>query len=265
MNDTITLQPVSPSAPIVLCDGTFLSTLANVESRIADLKVTDAESAQAAADLQQRLTTAGRKLESARTELKAPFIAKGKEIDEAAKKPAARIEAAKKLLAMRLLDYAQEQDRKRREAEEIRQKELARLEAIRLAEERAAQAKAAELARQAAEAAAKSKAQVMELDFDDEPAPPVEKTETEKKIEAVQFAPSVVAPPPSGVAFKSSLRIKDVDVSKLPDAFVIKTANASLIRTTFCVGWKDGEPIPVCTGVTFSVDKQAVSTGRNVF
>jgi IgA-specific serine endopeptidase len=264
MTDTITLAPISPSAPIVLCDGTFLSTLATVENRIAELRVTDADSAQVAADLQQRLTTAGRKLEAARAELKAPFIAKGREIDEAAKKPAARIDAAKGMLKVLLLDYAQEQEKIRRAAEEARQKELARLEALRVAEERAAQAKAAELAKQAAEAAAKSKAVVMDLDFD-EPEAPVQKTETEKRIEAVQFAPAAVAARPSGIAFRESLRIVSADPEQLPEPFVVKTANMKAIRDTFCVGWKAGDAIPACAGVVFAVDKQAVSTGRSVF
>lgn len=265
MTETITLQPVTPSVAIVLCDGAFLTTLANVEARIATLKVSDAESAQVAADLQQRLTTAGRKLESARTELKAPFIAKGREIDEASRVPAQRIEQAKDRLKRQLLAYAEEQARIAREAEVARQKELARLEAIRVAEEKAAQAKAAELARQAAEAAAKSKAPTMDLDFDDEPAAPVQKTETEKAIEAVQFAPAPVAAKPTGVRFKSSIRIASIDLAALPETFVVRTANERAIRATFCVGWKDGDPLPECPGVSFSIDRTAVSTGRDTF
>ncbi len=264
MTDTITLQPVTPSVAIVLCDASFLSTLANVEARIATLKVSDAESAQVAADLQQRLTTAGRKLESARTELKAPFIAKGREIDEASRVPAQRIEQAKDKLKRQLLAYAEEQARIAREAEIARQKELARLEAIRVAEEKVAQAKAAELARQAAEAAAKSKAPTMDLDFDEEPLP-VQKTETEKAIEAVQFTPSPVAAKPSGVMFRSAIRIASIDLAKLPESFVVRTANEKAIRATFCTGWRDGDPLPECPGVVFGIDKTAVSTGRSTF
>lgn len=264
MTDAITLPPLPSSVGLVLCDGTFLSTLANVESRVAELKITDADSAQTAADLQQRLTTAGRKLEAARTAIKAPFLAKCREIDEAAKAPSKRIDAAKSVLATLLVDYAQEQEKIRRAAEEARQNELARLEAIRVAEEKAAQAKAAEVARLAAEAAAKCKAEVIEMDFD-EPEVAKPQTATEKAIEAVQYAPAVAAAKPSGVAFKATLRIALVNADQLPEKYVIKTANAKALRDDFCVGWKDGDPIPECPGVKFGVDRVAVSTGRSVF
>lgn len=263
MNETITLLPITPSTPLVVCDAAFLGTLTTVEKSISELVVRDAVSAQAAADIQQRLTTAGRKLEAARVALKEPFLAKGREIDAAAKVPAARIEKAKDSVRGLILEYSLRLEKERAEAEAKRQEELRRLESIRLEEERAAKAKADELAKQVKEAAAKSHAQAMDLDFDEQDEP--QKTDTEKAIEAVKFAPSNVAAKPTGVSFKCRLRIKSIDITQLPWPFITKTANEALIRSTYCTGWQEGAPIPIVPGVLFEIDKQVVSTGRSVF
>lgn len=268
IDQTITLAPVLPNEPIVLCNSGFIHTLATVEREVANIAVNDGPAAQAASTLLQRLTKAGIELEKARTELKAPFISKGREIDEAAKAPALRIEAAKTLVKQKVSAWQLEEQRKARVAEEARQAELRRLEALRLAEERAAAEKAATLARQAAENAAKLReaaTPAIDVDFDDGPQEPPPKTATELEIERVKFAPAVAAAKPQGIAFKCNLRIASVDVNKLPDVFVIKTANQQAIRATFVVGWREGQPIPEVAGVVFEIDRTPVSTGRAVF
>ncbi len=267
MNDTITLPAITPNAPLVLADASFLSTLASVEKQATSLVITDAQSAQAAADLQTRLTMAGKRLEAARESLKRPFIEKGREIDAAAREPAARIEKAKSVLKSALTAYDVEQERIAREAEQKRQAELARLEKIRLDEEAEAKRKGLELVRQLAEAAAKAKTPppVMEMEFDDAPMEPPPKTETEKAIEAVKYAPAVVAQKPSGIRYKVTLKPVVVDVNKLPDMFVTKIANLRGIISTFCAGWKDGQPLPVLDGVKFEIDRTTESTGRAQF
>lgn len=136
--------------PLRLAQPAFLTALKDCETQIATLKIADAASAQLAATLNGRLTTAGKMLEETRVRLTAPVLAQQRAIMEAAKVPAARIAKAKATLQQALTAYDQEQQRKAREAEEARQAELRRLEALRLAEERAAQAKAAELARELA-------------------------------------------------------------------------------------------------------------------
>jgi hypothetical protein len=85
------------------------------------------------------------------------------------------------------------------------------------------------------------------------------------KTKAVKFAPTPVAAKPTGLAFKCSLRIASVDVNKLPDPFVVKTANQQAIRATYVTGWRDGDPIPEVPGVVFEVERMPVSTGRAVF
>ena len=255
-------------SPLRLAQPAFLSSLKECETQIAALKITDATSAQLAATLQARLTTAGKMLEDTRARLKAPVLAQGKAIDEAARAPAARIAAAKQSLSAAQIAYAEEQQRIARKLEADRQAELARLERVRQIEEFAAKKKADELAKQLAEAAAKSKAPTLEIDEDDAPPAVVEpppKTETEKQIEAIQHTPVVAAPKPAGVSYRVVLIHKVESVAKLPEPFVIRSANDAALRATYCAGWREGEPLPVVPGVVFTVQKTVVSTGRSVF
>ncbi len=259
---TVTLQPILPAEPIVLCNASFLHTLSVVERDVAHLAITDAQSAQSAATLLQRLTTAGTVLENARIELKQPFIAKGREIDAAAKGPADRIEAAKRVVKNSQVAWAEEQARIARKAEAERQAELARLEAIRVAEERAAQEKAAALAKLAAQSRAKTKMAIEVADFDDEPP---QKTETEKAIDRVKYAPAVVAAKPAGIVYKVTLVIDHVDPAKLVDVFVERVPKLAALRATFCTGWREGDAIPEVPGVAFRVQRDVASSGRSEF
>ncbi len=272
------LVPVTPPVlPLTLVKTGFLTTLTVAEKQVAELKITDAASAQLAASLQVRLTSAGKLLEAARVECKRPFLEIERKIDEAARAPAARIEAAKKTLQKAQIQFDIDQRRIAAETEAKRQAELKRLEELRVAEEREAQRKAADIAAEqkriadAAKAAAEKEgvAPELEVDFgDDEPAappPPPPKTETELAIERVKFAPAPVAAKPTGIAFRVRLRMVVEDVNKLPDHFVTKTPKETAIYSTFCHGWREGAPIPELPGVRFEIDRTAVSTGKDTF
>lgn len=267
IDQTITVAPVTPATPIVVCDSKFLTTLTSVEYEVVNLKVTDAATATVASGLLQRLTSAGSALEKARAALKAPFIAKGREIDEAAKAPAKRIEDAKDRLKRKVTEFQEAQRKAAEEAERQRLAEIKRLEEIarKEAEERAR--KAEEMAKQAAAAAEAAKAPVVDIDFGDDalPTAPPPKSEAEVALEKLKHAPAVVAEKPAGVAFKTRLIIASVDVAKLPEPFIVRTANEQLIRSTYCVGWKDGDPVPEVPGVAFKIDRQVASTGRTAF
>lgn len=269
------LPAITPALPLVLADRKFLTTLATVEQQVAALKITDAATQQLAADLQIRLTGAGGALEKERKAIKQPFLDKCSEIDAAARPVALRIDTAKAVVKKALTDFAVEQARLAAIAEAARQAELRRLEAVRIAEEAAARAKADELARIAAkalddrEAAAEAArmanlpppVEVMDMgdDCPDEPAP---KTETEKAIEAVRYAAPVAVAKPVGVTMRTRLVLRVVDVSKVPDVFVVRTANEQAIKATYCNGWVKGQPLPVVPGCEFTVEETAVSTGR---
>lgn len=277
--DTATLElvlpAITPAVPLVLADRKFLSTLANVEGQVAALRIIDAPTQQLAADLQIRLTGAGSALEKERKAIKQPFLDKCSEIDAAARPVALRIDTAKAVIKKALTDFAIEQQRLAAIAEATRQAELRRLEALRQAEEAAAAAKAAELAKQVARAlaereAAAAAAQKANLpppaeafdmgdDCPDEPAP---KTETERQIEAVRYAAPAVVAKPVGVAFKTRLILRVVDVAKIPDVFVTRSANEAALRATYCNGWSVGMPIPVVPGCAFQPETTTASTGR---
>lgn len=275
-SEVITITPVIPPAPYVLADNNFVATLADFEKRIIELKVVDGASSQLAADLQIRLTKAGSDLEKKRKELLRPALDWQEQINSAAKPVLARIETAKRSISTSITTYANEQARIAAEAERKRLAEIARLERIAREEEAEAQRKAKEIADAAAKSeaerlaklSAEQKASEAELAFEPE-APkeelPVQKTEVEQKLEALKFAPTPVAVQPTGVSFRTELRIASVDVSKLPDVFVTRTAKEGAIKSTFCSGWREGQDIPVCPGVTFEVFKQTVSTGRTKF
>jgi len=265
LSEAIVLEAITPATQLVLVDSKFVSALTAVEAQVATLKITDSNSAQLAADLQIRLTTAGRKLEEARKIIKQPFLDKCAEIENAARGPAQRIIRAKDSIKKALTDFEVEQTRIAEEKESERLRELDRLEKLRQTEEAEAQRKAAELAKLAAEEAAKSATPTIEIEFDDEPAPQAQKTETEKKIEAIKYAPVVYAPIVEGVRFKTVLIPTVEDISKVPDCFVIKTVNYQAIKTTFCTGYKEGQPLPVCNGVKFEAKREVDSTGRRVF
>ncbi len=261
---TLTIPAVTPPGPYVLCSPGFLTGLAQIERAVAHITIADADTQQEAANMLGRLTQAGTVLEAARKQVKQPFLDKCAEIDAAARAPAGRIEAAKNGIKAKVTAYTQEQSRLAAEREKARQLELARLEIKRREEEREAWVKADALAKAVAEAQAKSK-MVLEIpDFDDGPVEPP-KTETEKAIEAVKFAPTAPIEKPAGIAFRVTLLIDSVDVAKLPEMFVTKTANEKAIRETFCRGYRENDPLPECAGVKFRIVKEPVSTGRAVF
>lgn len=249
-------------APYVLANSGFLATLAKVEEQAAALTVTDADSAQAAAELQIRLTNAGKELERQRVELARPFLDAQRKIADAARGPAGRIETTKNLLKKQLADYDAEQRRKAAEAEKARQAEIRRLDALRQAEIDKEVARLKEVERLAAEARASlPPEEVGECLDEDDPTPPP-KTEVQRQLEAVQHAPVVAEPKPSGIVFKTTLVAIVEDAAKLPDQFVERVPKLQAIRALYCVGWQEGKAIPVVPGCRFEVKRDAVSSGR---
>ncbi len=287
MSDAQTLELVEipiaeiarPNHSLILADNKFLSTLRTVEATVAGLKITDAQSAQQAADLLQRLTSAGTTLEKSRTMLKAPYLALMKQIDEAARAPQARIDVAKRSLSQAQTAFAQEQTRIAREAEQKRLADIAALEAKLAKERKDAADKAALIAEQVRKeqeqkAAEAEKARIAGIvpveeenwDLPAEPVPEVvQKTETEKQIEAIRHAPAPVVAKPSGIREVVTLYPHLVDIDQVPDCFVQKTLRLAQIQSVYCKGFKDGDKIPVVSGIRFEVQRTTQSTGRGGF
>jgi len=259
--------------PMELVPGSFVADLADAEAMVAKLVISDASTAQAAAYLQQRLTKAGTALEKARADLKAPLLVAGKLIDETAKGPALRIEACKTTLKRAQVAYDEEQRRIAAETEKKRQAEIRAAEEVRLKElkrlQDIADAEARENKRIADELAAKTpyigpKDAEDDLDLADDTPPPIEKTETQKAIEALKYAPlpvapAVVQPKTQGLAFRTTLKIASVDVNLLPETFVTKTANLVALRAVYTSPWKEGQVLPECPGVKFEVERNPIT------
>jgi hypothetical protein len=243
-----------PSSPQVLVNNAFVRELTSAEELVDGLEILSENNLQLSANLFNNLTKAASKLEDARTTLKAPFIDYGRKIDAAAAAVAQRIAAVKSALNVKMRDFREKQAAIAREAEQKRQEELRRLEQQRLAEERERQRLADEEA--ARIRAAQPKIAAVELDL-----PPDEPTPVEQKIAEVQAAPAIVAPKPQGVRYDITLKFEVEDVSKLPDAYVTKSANLSKIRG-LTAGYREGQPLPVVPGVRFFEDRQFRGTGR---
>lgn len=260
MAEIIHVPATLPPTPLVLADAEFLTKLVAVEAEVSALAVTSPETAQTAATLLSRLTSANTKLEATRKAIKQPFLDIGRKIDDIAATTASRINRSRDLLKRRLTEWNDKELARLAEIERQRQAEIARLEAAAKREREEAERKAAEAAKAAQ--AANPDAEVMDFDFDGEVEPV--KTETEKKADALRYAPAPVAQRPTGVAFKQRLTFKITDVRALPETFLVILANETKIRETYCVGWQEGQPLPVLPGVEFTVEKTAVSSGRRV-
>lgn len=289
MSTALVVKADLPPAPFQIADANFMAALAAIEAEVVDLKITDAASDQLAVDLQSKLTKTGVALNEFRLGLTRPLEAAQKAIKAAADVPLNRIELAKNQLKIARVRYDDQQRRIAVEAErvrqaeidrqeKIRQSELARLEAVRVAEEketaRIVEENRREGLRLVAEIAAKNEAARLAglpvpvepevLDFCDEEPPEPVKTETEKAIEALKFSPTVVAPvpiapKPKGAYFKTTLRLVSTDPLKLPEQFVIRSANEKALRAVFCGPWQEGQPIPSIPGAVFEIVKDSVT------
>lgn len=269
----VALVAPAPHLPLILCTGGFMATLATVEAQTKELAVIkDAVGNQSAANLLSRATKAGTDLNRQRLELVRPYQDQIDAINLLAKQPGARLDAVKAALKVSQTNFVAEQRRLAEDAERARQAELRRLEAIRLQEEAAAKRKAEEIAEQVRKVQEAAKAAGLPLEptpeleeiWDELPPEVPQKTETERQIEAIRFAPAVVAKA-QGVREVTSLVPFVTDVNKLPDIFVEKSAKIAAIRSTFCAGHKKGDALPVLDGCRFEEQTTTVSTGRSAF
>lgn len=249
----VPVVPKATTAPLVLVDASALAAIAHAEQRVGALKITDIATYQGAVSLLNDLTISATKLEKTRTELKAPFLEIGKKIDACAKGAADRIETLKRKVRGEIQAHDTRQREEAARIERERQAEIARLEAEKLRQQQEAAKKAAALAAQNAPT---------DLDFADDAPPEAPKTAIDARLEALKFAPAAPAPAVSGLSFRVRLLARVVDVAKIPDAFVTRSANEKLIRETYCVGFKEGDKLPELPGVTFEIDRQPISNGK---
>jgi len=235
----LAIVPPPQASPIVLLKGDVVARIDDIAATAEVMSVTDAESAQAAADFMRRATALGKEIESARTEANAPALALQRAINAAVKEPAAKLDAAKRTLQRKVGEWQAEQDRKRRETEVLRLKELARIEA----EKRKAEDEQRRREEEAREA--------------NLPPPPPMPAPVAQEV--VLPAVPLVAQKIAGVRMRSTLTFEIVDASQLPEALTMRLPDAAKIRAQFCTLWREGDPIPDVPGLRFTVDRKAVS------
>lgn len=274
MSTELTLQLPSSTVPAIVVPGALMAKLEALEKCMGDV-VTSEQGARDAAHNLRVATDITSGVEKTRKAIKDPFLRAGEEIDAAAKPIIARAEAAKVAIKKNLTAWEAEQARLQREEEarvraehEARQREAA--EALRLAEEARL---AIEEQRRKDEEAARAQSSpdgaavqepVEEPDpyadmFAEEEAARL-KREADEKARAASFAPVVPMPRSTpGVSFRVVLEMEVSDVNLLPNQFVTKTPKVADIKRAFCQGWKEGDALPVCPGVTFKPGRTAVS------
>jgi hypothetical protein len=274
----IATGPFPPSVPLV--DHKWTLALRSVIALAKALVIKDATSLQLAVIYQGRLTQARKQLEVARKEVKAPFLAACDAIDAAARVPEAQAAAAVEALRKMQVDFANAEKERVAKEEKARQAELARLqrladaekarqkaEADKLAEEARLNEEEAQRERDALIAAGKPPPPAPEvLDIEEEPlpVPPPVKSEAQVALEKAQHAPAPKVTVAVGVQMRTTLIIASVDVDKLPEPFVTRTANMQALRAAFCQGWSAEKPIPKVDGVTFEKKETPVTPGSRI-
>lgn len=147
MEASANITPSAPTAVLSLISETQKATataiLARVEAEVSsalEIEVTDDLSFAQAGEALRSIKGFAKKLETARTTMKAPVLEAGREIDAFFKTPANRLSDAEKALKQRVAAYQIEQDRIRREAEALARAEQERIDRARREAEAAARA-----------------------------------------------------------------------------------------------------------------------------
>lgn len=248
------------TAPSVILDAGVVARVAALAEDATKIKIAGVADANTAAQTLREITGLAKDIESAREQVKRPFFEAGKAIDAAANEQKAKLTRAGDVLRAALTRFQSEQERIAREEAERQRKEQERLaaEAKRLADERAKAEAAANAAADddddglgvlAAEAHEDSLAQ--------------EQARIAAQATALAQTRAVVVPAnPAGIHYRTTLKHAVTDLSKLPANLVIVTPNDAEIRRLFVTGWKEGDALPTVPGITFTIDKQAVVTGR---
>lgn len=253
-----------PVAPLILLDGGVVASISRLADAAKTVTITDAAQANVAGAFLTEASGLAKDIEKARKQVKEPFFQMGKKIDEAANKELAKLDGSIAALKSKLAIWQAEQDRLARiEAERVRK------EQERLAREAAAAAKALADAQEAARVAALA---AQASDDDDlgslgadlaVEAAQATHTAVVQQAVVVAQAPRVVAvAAPAGIHYRTTLKHVVTDVRKLPAALTIVSANDAEIRRLYCQGHKEGDPIPVVPGITFTAHKEPIVTGR---
>lgn len=141
-NDDITLS-ADIVTPVVAMTGETLKKVKALTRRARALKIRDAASFSKGDELNGEVRTLMRSIQKARTEVKAPVLQLGRDIDAAVKDVVEPLEQATAALSQRLLAWQREQERLRAEQEAAARKRMEEAKAKAAEAENAEQAEAA--------------------------------------------------------------------------------------------------------------------------
>lgn len=221
MNDNIELLPAVQAVT---------AEVADLAAYAQTYVVRTAEEYAAGADDLKRVKAAQKRLEETRTSMTGPINASLKRINDFFRAPADRLSTIERVIKSKLVAFADEQDRIRREeqrkADEAARRERERIEAQAREAERKAQEKAAAERRAAEEAAAAGRAE--EAAKLNARAAATEAKAVEKIEQLAERAATVVAavidrepPKVSGIASREVWKFEITDPSKINPAFLI--------------------------------------------
>lgn len=241
-----------PPTPLLVVASDAIEKVTALHQRANALTIRTPQDAEGASALLVEVMQLSKLIEGRRVEAKAPFLDMGKRIDAAVRPHSDALDAVARLLKPKLAQWQQDQDRIAREAEAKRLAELKRLD-----DERSKREKEAAEAAQRAQQAEASEFADFDVDLAQQKA-----AESAAAIANLASARAVVAPKPAGISYRTTLKASVLDVEKLPRAFQTILANNEAIRKAHCVGWKEGDPIPVVPGIRFEVEKTPVVNSR---
>lgn len=207
-----------------------VAEIGDLEVYAANYAVRTAEEYSAGGEDLKRVKAAQKKLEETRTSITGPLNASLKRVNDFFRAPADRLTGIERIIKSKMVAFADEQERIRREeqrkAEEAARRERERIEAQAREAERKAQEKAAAERRAAEEAAAAGRAEEaakLNAKAAATEAKAAEKVEQLAERSAAVVAPVIQreAPKVAGVASREVWRFEITDPSKINAAFLM--------------------------------------------
>lgn len=224
-------------SPVVVIEQPLLEQIEKTEADAQALAIGTPEQVAHVTAVHTQVTRLLVAVEKSRALATKPFLEMQRAIKKASDGVTDRLNAVKRKTAAKLNEH-HDAERKRQE-EEARQRAAA--ERLRIEEEEKRKAEALK------------SAEPLDLDFDDASGTTI----TPAKIPEVT-PPRVKV---QDITYRTRLIYEVQDVNALPEAFIIRapdTKKLSLVSSQ----WKDGNPLPIVPGVTFSVQRTPVANTR---
>lgn len=207
---TLVIHGLATAPKITVSVDAEISKRAALENARAVAKVESVEELRTCVEATRRLKELEKIVEESRKAIKAPVLALGKDIDSAAQTFVTDIERESARLSRLAGAYQAEEQRKAREAEAARQREMERIERERLEAERKAKE----------EAAAKAKSALTLEDLERlEEEREAREVEAKRKADEAAVAATITAPAPTKVAGVATVTVVKFEVVNIEDLY----------------------------------------------